>query len=376
MRNFINYRSYWFTYLLVVFILVLQFGPSGCKKKTPDSEVQTNHNSAQETQGSFELYESYRQCALRGENYPGQPGKGKRLGFANFFSTEPFCISLKNGIVEQAKLAGFAERDIIIMDNRYDSVLGLKNADIMLAKRPAAFIECQVDENINNVIGRKFRAAGIPIIGVDVPVPESPFVGIDGWKVAFMGGQEMARLIKSQWGGWEAVDMVVLLQMPFGGERNMRRSEGFAAALAEEFGEKVEEKIVRTDGGPGQSEPTKIAMDDVLAVNPNARKIAVTSIDEQTMAGAIASLQGAGRWNPEDVIVITLGCDGLGQSQLRKGISDAAIAFFPEYYGQYLVPAACSMMQGHSVPSDIYVDNAVVTKENIDEYYPVDCSKQ
>jgi ribose transport system substrate-binding protein len=170
--------------------------------------------------------------------------------------------------------------------------------------------------------------------------------------------------------------MVVLLQMPSGGERTMRRSEGIAAALAEEFGDKVEKKIIRTDGGPGQSELTKVAMDDVLSTNPNARKIAVTSIDEQTMAGAIASLQGAGRWNPDDVIVITLGCDGLGQAQLREGLSDAAIAFFPEYYGKYLIPAVCSMIQDLPVPSEIYVDNAVVTKENIDQYYPVDDSKR
>jgi len=335
----------------------------GCRKR-PSAPATTQGKV------SYEVYEKFRQYAREGKPYPGQPGKGKKLGLAHFHATEPFCISLEEGVTKQAKLAGFDPKDMIIMDNQYKSELGRKNADIMLSKRPAAFIECQVDEKINYKIGQKFRAAGIPIIGVDVAVPGSPFMGVDNWNVAVMGGREMARLIKKQWGGWDAVDMVVLLQMPYGGKRTLQRSEGFAKALADEFGKRVEEKIVRADGGPGQSEPTKKAMDDVLAAHPTARKIAVTSVDEQTMAGAIASLQGAGRWNADDIIIITLGGDGLGQFQIRKGLSDAGIGFFPEHYGEYIIPAICAMMQGHPVPPEIYVENKVLTKENIDRYYP------
>ena len=349
-------------------IMAVMILSSGCRENS--SAPGKGSGATTQDAGSYELYEKYRQCAREGKPYPDLPGKGKKLGLAHFLATEPFCIALQEGVVSQAKLAGFAKDDMIIMDNQYNSVLGRKNADIMLAKRPAAFIECQVDENINRVIGRKFTAAGIPIIGVDVAVPGSPFMGVDNWNVAVMGGKEMARLIKTQWGGWDAVDLVVLLQMPHGGERTIKRSEGFAAALTEEFGKKAEKKIVRADGGPGQSEKAKIAMDDVLAAHPKAKKIAVTSVDEQTMAGVIASLQGAGRWKAEDIIVITLGGDGLGQFQIRSGQSDAGIAFFPERYGQYIIPAICAMMQGQPVPMEIYVENEVLTKDNIDKYYP------
>jgi len=342
---------------------------SGCRRRS-SAPTGPGTNATTQGAGSYELFEKYRKCAEEGRPYPSLPGKGKKLGLAHFLATEPFCISLEEGIVKQAKLAGFAKDDMIIMDNKYNADLGRKNADIMLAKRPAAFIECQVEENVNRTIGRKFVAAGIPIVGVDVAVPGSPFVGVNNWNVAVMGGKEMARLIKKQWGGWDAVDMVVLLQMPYGGERTLQRSEGFAAALKEEFGDKVEKKIVRADGGPGQSEKAKVAMDNVLAAHPKAKKIAVTSVDEQTMAGVIASLQVAGRWNADDIIIITLGGDGLGQFQIRKGLSDAGIAFFPERYGRYIIPALCAMMQGQPVPPEIYVENEVLTRENIDKYYP------
>jgi ribose transport system substrate-binding protein len=292
------------------------------------------------------------------------------LGFANIFKAQPFSIEVEQDIIQQAKLAGFDEKDLIIMDNQYDPEIGLKNADLMLAQKPDFFIEYQADVKVNNIVAAEFGSAGIPIIAVDVPVPGAPFMGINNWQVATMGGEYMAELIKAKWGGWEAVDLVVLLKNPEGGEVTMLRSEGFAAALAEAYGDHVEAKIIRTDGGMGQSEQAQAAMDSVLISYPDAKKIAVTSINEETMAGVIAALQRAGRWNPQDMIVITLGVDDLGKSQIREGFSDAGIAFFPEKYGEYLIPAACAILEGAPVPSHMYIENEIITRENIDQFYP------
>ena len=101
-------------------------------------------------------------------------------------------------------------------------------------------------------------------------------MGCNDWQVAIMGGRHMAEIIEYQWGGWEAVDKVVLLQNPVGGEMTMLRSEGFATALSQTFGDEVEQKIVRVDGGMGGAEQAKIAMDQVLIQYPDAKKIAVT----------------------------------------------------------------------------------------------------
>jgi ribose transport system substrate-binding protein len=320
----------------------------------------------------YKVFNDYRAMAKAGKAYTGAPLKGKVIGFANIFGTLPFCISVENNIKEHLKRAGVdMSKGWITMDNQYDSVLGLKNADIMLSKKPNFFIEFQADSKVNNIVAAKFGAAKIPLLAIDVPIPGSPFMGVDNWKVALMGGHAMAKLIKEKWGGWDGVDMVALGQMPAGGEVVMLRSEGFAQALSEEFGIATNDpKIVRFDGGMGQTEQAKAAMDDVLAAHPDAVKIAVTSINEQTMAGIIAAMQGAGRWDPENKIVVTLGVDELGQSQLRDGLSDAGIAFFPERYGEYVVPAVCATLAGAPVPAYIFVENEVITLKNIDKWYP------
>jgi ribose transport system substrate-binding protein len=180
----------------------------------------------------------------------------------------------------------------------------------------------------------------------------------------------MAQLIKHKWGGWGGVDMVVLLQNPAGGETTMLRSEGFASALVEEFGHEVEGKIIRVDGGMGGPEEAQAAMTTILESHPQAQRIAVTSINEESMQGAITALQESERWKPDDLIVITLGVDDLGKHQIREGLSDAGVAFFPEKYGEYLIPAACAILQGAPVPSHMYVENEIITRANIDQFYP------
>jgi len=350
---------------------VAVFAGGGKEKAAPEEKVVPEEKvEVVEEEGLYDVYEMYRDYAKREVSYPGQPGKGKELGFANIFGTLPFCIDVEKNIIKQAKLAGFAESDLIIMDNQYDSVLGLKNADIMLSKRPDFFIEFQSDAKVNSIVAQKFGAAGIPLLAIDVPVPGAPFMGVNNWQAAVMAGNHAAKLIKEQWGGWDAVELVVLLQMPAGGDVTMLRSEGFAAALVDEFGPEAEDKIVRTDGGMGQSEEAKAAMDDVLAAHPKPKKIVVTSINEQTMAGVIASLQTTGRWKAEDIIVVTQGVDDLGKSQIRDGTSDGGIAYFPEHYGEYVIPAVCAILEGKAVPPWIYVKNVVITMENIDEWYP------
>ncbi len=363
--------------IIMALLLVLGTGLvfAGGTREAAPSEKEKAMAEESKTGGTtgvqYPLFDQYREAAKAGQPYPGSPLKGKVIGFANIFATLPFCISVENDIKKQLQLAGGdLSTGWISMDNQYDSVVGLKNADIMLSKKPDFFIEFQADAKVNNIVAAKFGAAGIPLLAIDVPVPGAPFMGVNNWKVALMGGHYMGKLIKEEWGGWDNVDMVVLLQMPAGGDVTMLRSEGFAAALAEDFGPDVEKKIVRADGGMGQSEQAKAAMDDVLAAHPNAKRIAVTSINEQTMAGVIASIQGAGRWNADDIIVVTLGVDELGQSQLRDGLSDAGMAFFPEHYGEYVIPAVAAMLQGQAVPPWIYVENEVITKENIDQYYP------
>lgn len=319
----------------------------------------------------YAVYHGFNKQAMAMQPYTGQPGKGKTIAFANIVNGSPFCDLVEASVVRQAKLAGFTEDNIIILNNQYDAVVGLKNADIILAQQPDVFIEFQFDERANNVISRKFTKAGIPIIAIDVPVPGSPFMGADNFGAAWLGGEVMAEKITEKFGGIAGLDKIALLQFPTGGSATMMRSEGFVPPLEEAFGvDAVQAILTKTDGGTGGTENAKLVFDDILAANPDAKTWAATAINHESIAGIIAAFEAAGRWDPDNVVLVGMGGGPLGQAQLRDGQVDGSVAFFPEKYGQWAVAAAVARMMGEPVPPYMYPDHVTITMDNIDQIYP------
>jgi len=321
----------------------------------------------------YKVFNDYLAMAKKGVAYDGAPLEGKVVGFANALGAFPFCALVENSIKKQLALAGCnLNQDWISMDNQFNPMVALQNVDTLLSRQPDIFIEYQLDVKTNHIIAAKFGEAKIPVVAIDVAIPGAHLVGTNNYTVAVMAGHTMAKLIRQKWGGWDSVDLVVIMNASAPGEHPMLRSEGVADALADEFGidSKQDPKIVRSRGGIGQLDQAKAAMDDVLAAHPEAVNIAVTSFNEPIMMGCITAMKGAGRWNPDNKIIVTMGVDQLGQSLIRDGLSDAGVAFFPEYYGDYIVPVVAAMLTGNPVPPAIFVQNEVITKANIDRWYP------
>ncbi len=371
--------------LAVVMVVTLGLIGASCKTTTTTETTAAATTAAPETtaaattaaeettaapEGAYDYYEMLREYAKKNEPYPDSPAAGHSLAFTNIMGGIPFCENVWKNVQDQWKLAGGDPNKLYYADNQYDATIGLKNADIMLAKNPDVLINFQFDAKVNSIIATKFGQAGIPIIAVDVPTPGAPFMGVNNFFVSYLGGQYAVEQLEKM-GGIDMLDAIVLMQFPAGGEVLMLRSEGFYQAFVDKYGaEKIDPITIRADGGAGEAEQANKAMTDVLSKIPNAEYVAMTSINEQTMSGCIAAIQTAGRWDPEKWLIVTMGCDDVGKQQIRDGLTDGAVAFFPERYGEYLIPAAVALMKGKAVPPFMYVENVVITKDNIDEWYP------
>ncbi|MCL4417595.1 MAG: sugar ABC transporter substrate-binding protein [Actinobacteria bacterium] len=368
--------------LATAIVLSLAILP-GCKAATTETTAAATTAAAETTAattaaaettaapaGAYDYYERMRESAKKGEAYPDAPATDHTLAFTNIMGGIPFCEAVWADVQKQWGLAGGDPANLYYADNQYDATIGLKNADIMLAKNPNVLINFQFDSKVNSIISVKFGAANIPIIAVDVPTPNAPFMGVNNFAVSYMAGEAAVAEVEKT-GGIDKLDAIVLLQFPAGGEVLMLRSEGFYQAFVDKYGaEKVDPKVQRADGGAGEAEQANKAMTDVLSKIPNAKTIAMTSINEETMSGALAAIQTAGRWDPANWFIITMGCDDVGKQQIRDGLIDGAVAFFPEHYGEYLIPASVALMNGNVVPPFMYVENVIITKDNIDQYYP------
>jgi ribose transport system substrate-binding protein len=325
---------------------------------------------ARERASPYPYFEGLREYARDHLEYPERPGRGHSLAFCNGCRSQSFGRLLEKSILEQAELAGFERNDVLVLDNDFDAEKASVNAEQVLQRRPDTFIQFQVDVRINNAIAHRFEKAGIPVIAVEIPIPSVPFVGLNNWKVAMMAGEYASAHIRKRWGGAEGIDLVLLLQMSVCGELAMLRTEGFADALVDSFGEDLQTRILRADCGMGKIEGAEREISRILAAHPQAHRMVITALDEELMEGAIRSLRRLGRWDRDELILVNYGCTTVGREQLRQGLIDATVASFPERYGEYLLPAACALLARQPVPGYTYVQNALITKDNIDQFYP------
>ncbi len=358
------------TKLILILVLAVALIASfaiipGCKASSAATE-----KTVAESASGYPLYEELREYAKANKEWGKKLAEGHSLAFTNIMGGIPFCEAVWQNVQDQWKFAGGDPNKLYYADNQYDATMGLQNADIMLAKKPDVFINFQFDSKVNSIISNKFGAVNIPIIAVDVPTPGAPFMGVNNFQVAYMAGEKAIELVEKA-GGIDTIDKIILMQMPSGGEVVMLRSEGFYQAFADKYGaDKIDPMTIRGDGGAGEAEQANQALTDILSANPDIENAVLTSVNEQTMSGCIAAVQTAGRWDPEKWIVVTQGCDETGQQQLRDGLTDASVAYFPEKYGEYLIPASVALMNGGLVPPFMYVENEVITLDNIDNFYP------
>jgi ribose transport system substrate-binding protein len=355
--------------LFLVLVALMIFGGmtvmAGGGKETPTTVEEPQETAAELT------YEMLREYAKAQKPWPGLPAKGMKLGYAVNFAGNAFGDVVTESIRSSAALAGIdVDKNFFYLDNKADATVALQNSDIMLSKRPDVFIEFQLDAKANAIIAMKFRDAGIPMLAIDIPVPGATFVGVDNFKVAYMAGEAAIELIEERWGGWDAVDLVIMLTLPIGGQITLLRAEGFAQALADKYGPEVEEKIHREDAGDGNVPDAQKASMLVLPKYPKAKNIVLTGIDEQAIAGFQAAAEILKRWNKENYITIGQGVDELGRELIKTGVEDASVAYFPEKYGEFLVPAAVALYLGLPIPSHIFVENVMITKDNVTQYYP------
>lgn len=290
-----------------------------------------------------------------------------KVGFANINEKGSFGKMVRDSMEKEAAKRGY---ELICVDNNSDGATAVRNADDLITMGIQYMVEFNVDSTVAPVIMEKFDAENIPVVAVDIAHPGAAFFGANNSEAAKIAGRAAAEYAKDNWDG--EYDYIVLGIQPMSGPVVAPRVADFPLGFEEVIGESVPaEKLVEID----TQNDTQIAqqrMSDFLMAHPDADRIIVTTINDVVGAGIWAAAETAGR--QDDVIVISHNCtaDFVEPLYAAKGETGwiGSVAYFPERYGEWIMPIVDKMVAGEEVPEMSYIEHELITWENVAQYYP------
>jgi ribose transport system substrate-binding protein len=288
-----------------------------------------------------------------------------KIGFANLGESMPFAVDVRRGLEQAAQEA--SNVDLIVADNQLDGSIALRVADRLIAKGVDLVIEYQIDEKVGGLLMDKFKRANIPVIAVDIPLIGATYFGVDHYRAGHMAGVALGRWLVEQWDG--VFDRLVILEEKRPGALPATRIQGQLDGLQEVMGEVPASQILYLDSG-NTTETSQANMLEALHQLPAAQRLAVISFNDDAAFGAISAARELGR--ESDVAIVGQGADRIVRQEIRHPESRiiGSTAYWPERYGDKLIPLAIKIFQGEAVPPAVYIDHEFIDAANIDTFYP------
>ena len=284
-----------------------------------------------------------------------------------------FDLKVNPSMRNAAEAAGV---ELLVFNNAYPSTMQpLENADACVTREPDLVVSFNVFAELTEAIMSKYNAENIPVVAVDVTHPGSVFWGADNC----MTGR-LAAAFAADWAAehmWPEEEMVVLTGLdPAVGGAPACRNTAFTDYFKENMPAIPEENYFDVDMRTAELGPNAGALaatTDWLTANPDAKYIVATSINDDRAFGIASAMAQADRGDSTvDGVVIGKNADLIALEAIRDGNSPlvGTVSFFPERYGNFMIPLALDILAGNAVPSINRVPHEVISIDNIDTYYP------
>ncbi len=289
--------------------------------------------------------------------------KTYKIGYASLCEDSDFSIVSRESFEREAAAMGW---DTVVLNNNYSGETAIENMDIMITSQVDGIINFQVDAGVAEVVASMAADAGIPMIVIDCPHPDTPFFGANNEEAGLILGRALGEKALAQWDG--QVDLIVLDGAPGSGEVVDLRMQGIATGIKEVVGND-DIKVIDVDS-KSEIEASQLVIADTLTANPDMEHILIGCLNDQAGLGAYNAVVAAGR--ESDVYIGSHGCDAPAIDNLQNNDENCwigSVAYFPERYGEYVVPLMAEMLAGNEVPDNSYPDHVFIDKSNIGDWY-------
>ncbi|WP_078411687.1 ribose ABC transporter substrate-binding protein RbsB [Priestia abyssalis] len=267
-----------------------------------------------------------------------------KIGLSISTLNNPFFVSLKSGVVNEAKSNGM---EVIVVDAQNDTAKQINDVEDLLQQGVDALLINPTDSAAISTAVQSANNIGVPVITLDRSAEKGQvetLVASDNVK----GGQMAGEYITEQLG--ESAKVVELEGVP-GASATRERGEGFHI-VADEKLDVVEKQSADFDRTKGLN-----VMENLLQGNPGIQ--AVFAHNDEMALGAIQAIESSGR----DILVVGFDGNEDAINSVNAGKMSATVAQQPDLIGQLAVKAAGDVLKGEKVEKQIPVPLKLVTKE-------------
>lgn len=286
-----------------------------------------------------------------------------RVGFGAQTTSSTFSQAVTDSVRVAAAANGV---DLIEVNNRYSSKTALRNAELLVRERVDVAIEFQTYENVAPVIAARFLSAGIPVIAVEIPHPGAVYFGANNYEAGLLGGRALGKWAKDHWTG--IVDEVMLIEERIAGPLPQSRLTGAMTGLREALPDIGRANVIHFDGKGSYGSSLELVRKHLR--KQSRKRTLVAAINDPSALGALRAFEESG---------CTAYCAVMGQNAIPEALEEmrrpdsrliGSIAYFPERYGQELIPLAIGLASGKTAPPAVFTKHKLITPRNVDEVYP------
>ena len=322
---------------------------------------------------AFRLLYTLRTCGFLekvGENQyrmisDTRPTRKYRIGYAAQGQDSSFPREVGGSLLRAAENANV---ELIVLDNRYDPRVAVRNADQLIREEVDLVIEFQTDESVAPPIASRMMEAGIPMIAIDIPHPGATYFGANNYEAGLIGGRHLGRWASKRW--QDQVDEVVLVEIRRAGSVPQTRIQGMLSGIAETLRPSHQFRVTHLDGD-GQFGATLEAVRRHLRTC-RSKHILVGAANDPSALGALRAFQESGRTS--DCAIVGQNAEPEARIELREPNTRliGSVAYSPEKYGQQLIRLALDILERKPAPPAVFVKHQLITPENVNHFYPND----
>jgi len=285
-----------------------------------------------------------------------------KIGYISLGDSVPFVKLVSDGIKEAAATAGV---DLAFCDSQIDAAKALECAQNLKVQGVQGVLNFQVFQDSAKEICAAY--GDLPTIAIDIIQPpcQIAFMGANNRVAGAMGGEAIGKMAKEKWNC--DITAYVSLESSAAGAANTDRMGGYRDGFTKYCPiPKDKEHIL---DGADRTDPALEQMTNLLGALPG-NKIVVVAINEDGILGAEGAAATLGRQT--DLWYSGQGTDpSIWKDVACNPNYVASVAYFPERYGTLLIPNMIKALQGETIPTEIFTEHELITKDNIRTVYPL-----